>query len=416
MDEYSARSHARVIRAQEGGFFNNPHDGLAAELVPIYDDRGTLYKDDDGVRKDSTAENLAKLKPFFDRKYGNVTAGNSSQITDGGAWLVLASEEAVKKHDLTPIGRILDSEWAGLDPAQMGLGPVHAATPILKRHGLELNDLDAWEINEAFAAQVLGCLAAWKDDKYCREELGLDGAMGELDMEKLNVDGGAIALGHPVGASGARIVLHLLHVLKRTGRARSAAWRRSASAAAWAARCWSKRCLGKAENMDRHYKHWKLERDADKPALASTFDKAGASTNTLSGEVIAEFDAVLDELRARPARAHHPLGQGIGLHRRRRHRGVHQGDQRGRGPRDRPARLGRVQQARGAALSHARAGQRLLHGRRPGTGARLPLPRRRGPAGHALRAARGDARHPGRAGAGSYACRAWSAPPLRSTC
>jgi acetyl-CoA C-acetyltransferase len=97
----------------------------------------------------------------------------------------------------------------------MGLGPVHAATPILKRHGLNLNDLDAWEINEAFAAQVLGCLAAWKEDRYCREELGLDGAMGEMDMEKLNVDGGAIALGHPVGASGARIVLHLLHVLKR---------------------------------------------------------------------------------------------------------------------------------------------------------------------------------------------------------
>ena len=98
----------------------------------------------------------------------------------------------------------------------MGLGPVHAATPILKRHKLGLNDVDAWEINEAFAAQVLGCLAAWKDDTYCREQLGLDAAMGELDIEKLNVDGGAIALGHPVGASGTRIVLHLLHVLKRT--------------------------------------------------------------------------------------------------------------------------------------------------------------------------------------------------------
>jgi acetyl-CoA C-acetyltransferase len=92
---------------------------------------------------------------------------------------------------------------------------VHAATPILKRHGLNLNDLDAWEINEAFAAQVLGCLAAWKEDRYCREQLGLDGALGELNAEKLNVDGGAIALGHPVGASGARIVLHLLHALKR---------------------------------------------------------------------------------------------------------------------------------------------------------------------------------------------------------
>ena len=216
MDEYAARSHARVIRAQESGFFNDAHDGLSAEITPMYDGEGTLHKDDDGVRKDSTVENLAKLKPFFDRKYGNVTAGNSSQITDGAAWLVLATEEAVKRHKLEPVGRIADSQWAGLDPAQMGLGPVHASTPILKRHGLKLNDLDAWEINEAFAAQVLACLAAWKEDKYCREQLGLEGAMGEIDMERLNVDGGAIALGHPVGASGARIVLHLLHVLKRT--------------------------------------------------------------------------------------------------------------------------------------------------------------------------------------------------------
>jgi len=215
MDEFAARSHERVIRAQESGFFGEAHDGLAAEIVPLFDDRGNLYKDDDGVRKDSIAENLGKLKPFFDRKYGNVTAGNSSQITDGAAWLVLATEEAVKRHDLKPVGRIADSQWAGLDPAQMGLGPVHASTPILKRHGLGLNDLDAWEINEAFAAQVLGCLAAWKEDGYCREQLGLEGALGDLDTDRLNVDGGAIALGHPVGASGARIVLHLLHALKR---------------------------------------------------------------------------------------------------------------------------------------------------------------------------------------------------------
>jgi acetyl-CoA C-acetyltransferase len=217
MDEFAARSHARVIRAQESGAFLSPHDGLGAEIVPVFDAAGTAYKDDDGVRKDSTVENLAKLKPFFDRKYGNVTAGNSSQVTDGAAWLLLATEEAVGRHGLTPVGRIVDSQWAALDPSQMGLGPVHAATPILERHRLGLNDLDAWEINEAFAAQVLACLAAWKSDDYCRTELGLDRALGELDPEKLNVDGGAIALGHPVGASGARIVLHLLHVLKRTG-------------------------------------------------------------------------------------------------------------------------------------------------------------------------------------------------------
>ncbi len=210
MDEYAARSHRRVLDAQKAGYF-------AHEIVPLYDRQGKLYPADDGVREDSTPENLAKLKPFFDRKYGNVTAGNSSQVTDGAAWLVLASERAVADHKLEPRGRIVDSQWAGLDPAQMGLGPVHAATPILQRHGLGLNDLDAWEINEAFAAQVIGCLRAWDSADYCRQELGLEGALGALDQAKLNVDGGAIAIGHPVGASGARIVLHLLSVLERTG-------------------------------------------------------------------------------------------------------------------------------------------------------------------------------------------------------
>ncbi|HEX6528359.1 MAG TPA: acetyl-CoA C-acyltransferase, partial [Burkholderiales bacterium] len=185
------------------------------EVEALYDAKGNVFMLDDGVRRDASIQNLAKLKPFFDRKYGNVTPGNSSQITDGAAWLILTTEEIVRKNNLAPIGRIVDSEWAGLDPAHMGLGPVHAATPILKRNRLALNDVDYWEINEAFAAQVLGCLAAWKDEKYCREELGLDKALGSVDENRLNVDGGAIALGHPVGASGARIVLHLLKTLKR---------------------------------------------------------------------------------------------------------------------------------------------------------------------------------------------------------
>ena len=97
----------------------------------------------------------------------------------------------------------------------MGLGPVYASTPLLQRNHLKLGDVDGWEVNEAFAAQVLACLRAWEDDAFCREELGLDGALGALDAARLNVDGGAIALGHPVGASGARIVLHLLDVLER---------------------------------------------------------------------------------------------------------------------------------------------------------------------------------------------------------
>ncbi|MGD9953336.1 MAG: acetyl-CoA C-acetyltransferase [Burkholderiales bacterium] len=211
MDAYAVRSHQRVARAQDEG----PLKAGGGEVEAVYDAKGDAYSLDDGVRRDASVEGLAKLKPFFDRKYGNITPGNSSQITDGAAWLLLASEEAVKRHDLRPLGRILDSQWAGLDPAQMGLGPVHAATPILQRQGLALGDLDYWEINEAFAAQVLGCLAAWKDETYCREQLGLERAMGELDEERLNVDGGAVALGHPVGASGARIVLHLLKLLQR---------------------------------------------------------------------------------------------------------------------------------------------------------------------------------------------------------
>lgn len=207
MDEFAVRSHQRVIAGRAAGHYG--------EIVPVVDTQGKVYAEDDGVRADASLAGLAKLKPFFDKKYGNITAANSSQITDGAAWLILASEEAVKKWNLQPLGRIVDSQWAGLDPAMMGLGPVHATTPLLLRHGLGLNDIDAWELNEAFAAQVLGCQAAWQSDDYCREQLGLPSAFGRLDDEKLNVDGGAIAIGHPVGASGARIVLHLLNVLRR---------------------------------------------------------------------------------------------------------------------------------------------------------------------------------------------------------
>ncbi|MDD5247419.1 MAG: acetyl-CoA C-acetyltransferase [Rhodocyclaceae bacterium] len=208
MDAFAVESHRRVAAAQDAGRYG--------EIVPLIGEDGTVYAADDGVRRDAAMAGLARLKPFFDRKYGKVTPGNSSQITDGAAWLLLASEQAVARWQLEPIGRIVDSQWAGLDPAQMGLGPVHAVTPILQRHKLTLDDVDGWEINEAFAAQVIGCLRAWQDDAYCREQLGLPGALGEVDPAKLNVDGGAVALGHPVGASGARIVLHLLHVLRRT--------------------------------------------------------------------------------------------------------------------------------------------------------------------------------------------------------
>ena len=215
MDAFAVESHRRVCAGQDAGHYRD-------EIVPLIDRDGQVYAADDGVRRDSSMANLAKLKPFFDKKYGRVTPGNSSQITDGAAWMVLASEDAVERHGLKPLGRITDSQWAALAPDQMGLGPVHAAMPILQRHGLAPNDLDAWELNEAFAAQVIACLRAFADDDYCRAHFGVD-APGAPDAARLNVDGGAVALGHPVGASGARIVLHLLEVLRRKGGGRGLA-------------------------------------------------------------------------------------------------------------------------------------------------------------------------------------------------
>jgi acetyl-CoA C-acetyltransferase len=215
-DAYAAESHRRLARAQAQGF-------LTGEVETAFSRDGKFFDHDDGVRPDSTTESLAKLKPVFERPWGQVTAGNSSQITDGASWVILASDAAVAKYKLTPKAAIVDSHWAALDPAVMGLGPVMSVTPLLRRNDLTIKDVETWELNEAFATQVLGCLAAWNDDKFCREILGLDGAAGEIDREKLNVDGGAISLGHPVGTSGNRIVLHLVNAMKRLGTRRGVA-------------------------------------------------------------------------------------------------------------------------------------------------------------------------------------------------
>lgn len=215
MDQFAMTSHVRLAKAQDEGWLD--------EIEAVYDTRGRFYQEDDGLRRDTDMASLAKLRPVFDRKFGNVTAGNSAQVTDGAAVLILASAEAVKRHQLPVLGRIVDSQWAGVDPAQMGLGPAHAMAPLLVRHGLSIGDIDYWEINEAFAAQVLACCAAWQDEQYCRDELGLPSALGEIPHTHLNVDGGGVSIGHPVGASGARIVLHLLHVLRRNNARRGIA-------------------------------------------------------------------------------------------------------------------------------------------------------------------------------------------------
>ena len=208
LDQYSVESHQRVSEAQDKGYFD-------AEIVNLYDQLGKLYADDDGVRRDSRVEKLATLKPFFDRKFGMVTPANSSQITDGAALLLLASRNAVERYQLPVLARLVDVQWAGLEPAVMGLGPVYASTQLLNRQALGRKDIDYWEINEAFAAQLLACLVAWQDEAFCKNELNLESTFGAIDRNRLNVDGGAIATGHPVGATGARIVLHLAHVLKR---------------------------------------------------------------------------------------------------------------------------------------------------------------------------------------------------------
>lgn len=213
MDEFALRSHQNLAKRKEN----------LSEIAPVIDNKGKHYAFDTGLREDSSLERLAKLRPFFDKKYGKVTAGNSSQITDGAAMLLLASEEAIDKYSLPVLAKITDVNWAGLSPAQMGLGPVHAMVPMLQRNDLGLSDIDYFEINEAFAAQVLGCVRALNDNDYCKTHFNLEAPFGELPLEKLNLDGGAIACGHPIGASGARILLHTAKRLEENNLSRGCA-------------------------------------------------------------------------------------------------------------------------------------------------------------------------------------------------
>jgi acetyl-CoA C-acetyltransferase len=198
----------RRARAQEEG-------DLDQEITPAISAEGEIFRRDDGVRSDTSVEALAKLDPVFEAPFGQVTAGNSSQVTDGASWVILASEAAVKQHKLEPRAIILDSEWAALDPQIMGLTPVLAMAELLRRNKLRQEQVDLWEINEAFAAQVLSCLKALENEEFCIANLGLDRPVGSIDRSRLNVDGGAISLGHPVGTSGNRIVLHLVNAMRR---------------------------------------------------------------------------------------------------------------------------------------------------------------------------------------------------------
>jgi acetyl-CoA C-acetyltransferase len=210
-DEFADRSHHKTIAAMKEGKFK-------AEIVPIVAGakRDKLIEEDIGPRANSTVENLAKLKPYFEKVTGTVTVGNSCPITDGGSMLLLASEEAVKKYNLKPIARMVDYHFHGLEPERMGMGPLLAMHGVLKRANLKLSDMDLVDVNEAFAAQAIAVLKACREVKYS-SRWGINEALGEVDPSRFNVNGGAIALGHPVGSTGSRLVVTQAHELKRRG-------------------------------------------------------------------------------------------------------------------------------------------------------------------------------------------------------
>ena len=212
MDAYALQSHQRAAGALE-------RDRFAREVAPIVAPPSfrSAVSSDDGVRTEQTIEALQKLRPVFDRREGDVTVGNSCQVTDGAVALLVTSLSKAKRLGLTPLAVVRAATTAALAPETMGLGPVHATPTALAAAGIGFDDVDVFELNEAFAAQVLGCQRAFADERYCRDVVGLDGALGELDPDRLNVNGGAIALGHPIAATGARLLLTLAHELRDRG-------------------------------------------------------------------------------------------------------------------------------------------------------------------------------------------------------
>ncbi len=209
-DKFAFNSQKRASKARKEGVLGN--EIMTMPLPPKF---GVFLEHDDGPRDDQTLEGLAKLRPVFDKLTGSVTAGTSSQVTDGAVALLLMSESRAKELGYTPIGYLTEYAVAGVDPRRMGLGPAYATAKLLKQTGQQLSEFDLIEINEAFAAQVLAVVRALASDDFSRRELGADQAIGQIDEERLNVNGGAIAMGHPLGASGARLVLTLIKELKR---------------------------------------------------------------------------------------------------------------------------------------------------------------------------------------------------------
>ena len=204
-DEFAFNSHKKAYQSK---------DKLKEELFPLFTEE-QMIDTDKGVKDHLSKNRLAKMPPFFDKKYGTVTVANSCPINDGSALLLMMSEDKIKTMGLKPLVFIKSSHFIGLDPKRMGLGPVYASSIALKKAGLNLKDIGLIEINEAFASQVLACLKAFASKKFCKEKLNLKQSVGEIDPDKLNVNGGAIAIGHPVSATGARLILTLAKEMKR---------------------------------------------------------------------------------------------------------------------------------------------------------------------------------------------------------
>jgi acetyl-CoA C-acetyltransferase/acetyl-CoA acyltransferase len=209
-DEFALRSHELALKAQADGLFES-------EIMPIphFPDFDSMVAEDIGPRKGQNMESLAKLKPYFDRRTGTVTVGNSSQVTDGAAALLVMSEKEAKRRGLQPIGYMKDFAYASLEPERMGLGPVYATSRLMSQSRFTMDDIDYIEINEAFAAQVIACERASDSDAFAQRYLNRDRKIGLFDRSKMNLQGGAIALGHPVGMTGTRVVLHTLRELRR---------------------------------------------------------------------------------------------------------------------------------------------------------------------------------------------------------
>jgi acetyl-CoA C-acetyltransferase len=208
-DELAARSHRNLAAAYERGFLD--------DLLTPY----LALERDQNLRPDSTVEQLAKLKPVFGGEGGTMTAGNSTPLSDGAAVALLASEAWAQEHELTPLAWVLDGETAAVDYVNgregLLMAPAYAVPRMLARNGLTLQDFDLYEIHEAFASQVLCTLAAWEDEVFCTERLGLDAPLGAIDRDKLNVNGSSLAAGHPFAATGARILAGLAKALRERG-------------------------------------------------------------------------------------------------------------------------------------------------------------------------------------------------------